>query len=93
MNIPKITSIAIALKVYYSHTEIGNKEIAELFGKLSAATVSKLKKMVMTEMIKQSVMSYRMYKINTTLAYIVWGIDVDDLEKRHKKLIELGLDE
>jgi pectin methylesterase-like acyl-CoA thioesterase len=32
MNIPQITGIDTALKIYYTHSEIGNKEIALLFG-------------------------------------------------------------
>ena len=44
MNIPQITSIDNALKIYYSHSELGNKEIVSLFGRLSSATITKLKK-------------------------------------------------
>ena len=91
MNIPQITSIDNALKIYYSHSEIGNKEITILFGRLSSATIAKLKKSVKVEMIKRDRLSYGINKVNTGIAYDVWGIDVDDLERRRKKLKALEL--
>jgi len=91
MNIPQVTSIDNALKIYYSHSELGNKEITSLFGRLSSATTAKLKKMAKEEMTKREKVSYGIYKINTAIAYDVWGIDVNDLEKRKEKLKALEL--
>jgi hypothetical protein len=91
VNIPPITSINAALRLYYSHSELGNKEIVQLFGKLSTATIARLKNMVKDEMIKRDMLSYGMFKVNTVVAYVVWGLDVIDLEKRRKKLKELDL--
>ena len=91
MNIPQITSIDTALKVYYKNTEIGNKEIKTLFGNLSSATVCKLKKAVKIEMNKHGVYSYGANKVNTAIAFGVWHIDVCDLEKRREKLKKLDL--
>ena len=91
MNVPPITSIDKALKIYYTHSEIGNQQISELFGKRSSATVSRLKRAVKNEMTKREVLPYGMHKINTSIAFEVWGIDVADLEKRMKKLKNLEL--
>ena len=91
MNIPQITSIDNALKIYYTHSEIGNREIASLFGRMSSATTAKLKKLARDEMIRKDRQSYGMYKVNTGIAYDVWGIDVDDLERRRRKLKTLEL--
>jgi len=91
MNVPQIKSIKNALKIYYSNSEIGNKEINELFGRRSTATISRLKNMVKNEMLKKNIFSYGMYKINTAIAFNVWGIDIEDLEKRMKKLKELSI--
>ena len=91
MNIPQITSIDNALRIYYTHSEIGNKEIASLFGRLSSATTAKLKKLAKDEMMNREILSYGMYKINTGIAFDVWGIDVADLEERRKKLKALEL--
>ena len=87
---PQITSIENALKVYYNHSEIGNKEITALFGKRSSATISRLKRMVKDEMHEQGVFSYRANTVNTAVAFTVWGLDIADLEQRMKKLKELN---
>jgi hypothetical protein len=92
MNIPTISSIENALTIYYGNTEIGNKEITALFGSRSTATISRLKKIVKDEMHKKGVLSYGANKVNTDIAYAVWGIDVEDLEKRMKKLKTLFTD-
>jgi hypothetical protein len=91
LNIPPITSIDNALKIYYNHAEIGNKEIIALFGNLSSATVARLKKAVKIEMDNQDKYSYGMYKVNTAVAFDVWGLDVADLEHRINKLKVLKL--
>ena len=91
MNIPPITSIENALQIYYRYSEIGNKEITILFGKLSSATVARLKKAVKAEMDNQDKSSYGIYKVNTKIAYAVWGLDVADLEHRINKLKALKL--
>ena len=93
MNIPAMTSVTNAIRIYYEYPELGNKEITELFGKHSSATVAKLKNAVKEEMIKQEVLSHGMNKINTEIAYQVWQIDVDDLERRVKKLRSLKMGE
>lgn len=91
MNIPQITSIENAIRIYYSYSELGNKEISHLFGRLSSATVSRLKKAVKDEMAKREILSYGMNRINTRTAYAVWGLDINDLERRMKKLKDLNL--
>jgi len=88
---PAITSIENALKVYYENAEIGNKEIKTLFGVRSSATLSRLKKIVKAEMIKNNIPSFNPNRVNTKTAYEVWGIDVNDLEERRNKIKELFL--
>lgn len=89
--IPTITSIENALKIYYENSEIGNKEIEILFGNRSSATVSRLKQLVRSEMMKRAMPSFSAYKVNTAIAFDVWGIDISDLEERRMKLKELSL--
>jgi len=91
MNIPSIINIDTALKIYYSNSELGNKEIKTLFGQRSSATISRLKRVVRDEMYIRDTPSYGANKINTVIAFEVWGIDVKDLEKRMKKIKELNL--
>jgi len=91
MYIPTITSIETALKVFYENAELGNREIKELFGSRSSATVAKLKKLVKAEMGKREMPSFGFYKINTAIAFEIWGINIADLEQRRKKIKELSL--
>ena len=91
MNIPPVVNIDEALRVYFAYPELGNKEITALFGKRSSATVARLKRAVKDEMSSKGVLSYGSNTVNTEIAFDVWGIDVKDLEKRMKKIKELGL--
>ena len=91
MYIPSITSIENALKVFYENGEIGNKEIKHLFGNRSSATILRLKRLVRAEMTKRGTPTFNANKINTVVAYEVWGIDVIGLESRMKKIKELSL--
>ena len=91
MNIPPITSIHNALTIYYNHSELGNKEINALFGQRSPTTACRLKRIAKDEMNNRDVPSYGANKVNTRVAYDVWGLDIEDLENRMKKMKELGL--
>ena len=91
MKVKRITDIDTALYINYRYPEIGNKEIKELFGGLGSAALTKYKKAVQGEQIKQNVKTSQLYTINTEVAYEVWGIDVAELEKRRDKLKKLGL--
>jgi len=92
MNIPPITNIETALTVYYSHAELGNAEIRKLFGKLSPTTVARLKRIVKDQMCERDIASFGSHTVNTEIAYMVWGIDVETLERRLQKLRELQLE-
>jgi len=91
MRIPEITSVDNTLRIYYNKRELNNKDITSLFGKLSSATIAKLKKIVKEKMIEDNIPSYGTYTINTNVAFDVWGIDVADLESRWKKISKLKL--
>ena len=91
VKIPPITGIENALKVYYAHSELGNKEITILFGKRSPTTVCRLKQIAKDEMCSRAILSYGANKVNTAVAYDVWGIDVKYLERRMRKIRELNL--
>ena len=91
MNIPKIANIEDALRIYYAHSELGNKEITALFGKRSSATISRLKRKVKDEMSIRDILSYGANTVNTAVAFDVWGIDIKDLENRRSKMKQLDL--
>lgn len=85
-----IVSIDTALRIYYQYSELQTPQIVELFGIKGSAAAARYKKAVIDEQIKRGVKSFVQGSVNTRLAYEVWGIDVEDLEKRRKKLTELG---
>jgi len=91
INIPQITNIDTAIKIYYRYPEISTKEITQLFTKHSKSTISRLKKLAQKKMLEDNIYIFGINKINTVCAYKAWGIDVEDLEKRRNKLQKLGL--
>lgn len=70
---------------FYEKPEITNADIKELFGTGETQTI-KIKKAVKEEMAKRGVKSWLPHSVNTEIAYEVWGIDIDNFEKRLKKL-------
>lgn len=91
MNIPQITDIETALRIFYLYPEIGTKEMLLLFTQRSKATINRLKKLARKQMLDDRIQAHGMYKVNTKAAFKAWGIDVTDLENRRNKLMELGL--
>ncbi|UVX37090.1 MAG: hypothetical protein [Bacteriophage sp.] len=77
--------IEMAVRLYYEKSEINNKDIRKLFGTGETRTIA-LKKPVLAEMAKRGVKSWLPHSVNTEIAYEVWGIDIDNFEKRLKKL-------
>lgn len=87
----EITDIDTALRIYYQKPEIGCKEIKELFNVTSSTTISKLKNAARDKMSEKNIKTFGQYSVNTEAAYEAWGIDVENLTRRRKKLKELGL--
>ena len=90
-RIPMIKDIHTAIEVYYRSSQIGNKELQELFGGMSSATMVRLKKLVLDRMNEKGVMQYSPHTVNTNIAFEVFGLDIADLEKRYKKLVQYGM--
>lgn len=91
VRVPQVASIGKAIELYYSKTELSNADITELFGKLSRATISRLKQRVREEMVKRNTPIWNSTYINTQIAYEMWGLNIEDLEKRFDKLKKLSL--
>lgn len=85
-----IKDLKTCLKIYYTYPEIGSKEIKELFG-VGNNKVCELKDSVRKEQVAKGVMVLDKYSVNTETAFKVWGIDIEDIENRVKKLEKLGL--
>jgi len=88
-HIPPITSVEHSVWLYYAKNELGNAEIRGLFGDRADATICRLKELAREVQRERDVKTWQTYTVNTECAYEAWGLDVEDLEKRAKKLQKL----
>ncbi|MGN0670031.1 MAG: hypothetical protein ACI4JZ_05730 [Oscillospiraceae bacterium] len=86
VRIPQITSLETAIRLYYERNELSNKDIEVLFGKMSSGTVWKLKQKALALMQERNTPVWNAQRVNTEVAYEAWGLDIDKLEYRWKKL-------
>lgn len=89
VRIPQVTSIELAIRLYYERTELSNSEIKALFGTRNT-TVCKLKRKARELMIERDTPVWNAQRVNTEVAYEAWGLDIKNLEHRLKKLKSLG---
>lgn len=85
VRVPQVTSIEMAIRLYYERTEISNAEIKALFG-TGNTTVCKLKRKARELMIERGTPMWNAQRVNTEVAYEAWGLDIKNLEHRLKKL-------
>lgn len=90
VSVPQITSIDTAIRLYYQYTELRNAQIRELFGKIGNERLIRLKRAAVDLMIQEDCPVWNASAVNTMIAYKAWGLDIADLEQRHKKLKSLG---
>ena len=91
VRVPPVTSIESAIRIYYENIEIGNQEIIGLFGKIGSDRIVRLKRLAKNQMDEDEIPSWNGLRVNTKSAYKAWGLDITDLEKRYKKLKQLGV--
>lgn len=89
--IPKISSIENALRIYYENSYIGNKEIKVLFGELSSAKIAQLKNAVRKKISEMGRLQHSRTEVDVVVAYDVWGLDIEEIEKKYNKLKKLGM--
>lgn len=89
VSIPQPADIATAVRIYYAHLSLGNTEIKELFGRIGSGRIVQLKNLAREVMAEENIMARDSYSVNTQAAYKAWGLDISDLESRHKKLLAL----
>ena len=89
VRIPQITSIDTAIRLFYEKTELTNKDITELFGKHASSTIARLKNKARQQMTEDNVPVWNAQRVNTAAAYKAWGLNIEDLEHRRKKLKQL----
>ena len=88
VRIPPITNLETAIRVFYEKHEIGTKEIIELFGNIASSTACKLKDIARELQCEENVKTWQSHSVNTKCAYRAWGLDIEDMDYRLKKLNE-----
>ena len=80
-------NIEAAIELYYSQNELGNKDIKRIFG-CSDSYVGTLKGRVKKQMAEEGALPvvFDAQNVNCEYAFKVWGLDIDELEKRYHKL-------
>lgn len=91
VRIPQIVDIEVAIRLYYEKDRLYNKDIKTLFGNLSSSKIVILKNIVKEKMLEREIIIYDAMSVNTDIAYEVWGISIENLEARLKKLRQLKL--
>ena len=86
-----IPNIEKAILFYHIKPELGNKDIQELFNGISVSSAQRLKQYVMNEMASRGMKSFRPYRVNTAVAYEVWGLDIKKMERSYLRLKRLGI--
>ena len=91
VRVPQVADISAAIRLYYEHTEIGNKDIRAIFGDMGNGRIGRLKQLALEAMHERGTVHYNAQYVNTEVAYDVWGINIDKLTAGRKKLQQLGL--
>jgi len=86
VRIPQITSVSIALRLFYARTALSNKDIKMLFGEHSSSTINGLKDLARQRMVEDKVPVWNAQLVNTESAYKAWGLDISNLEWRYAKI-------
>lgn len=76
------------LEMYYTKVELSTEDIKKLFS-CSRSTAEKLKKEARAQMVKDNRMAWDSRCVITASAFIAWGIDIEDVEKRALKISAL----
>ena len=90
VRIPGLKDIPTAIRIYYKKHELTTSDIIELFG-CCAPTAKKMKDMARELMGERDVPNWNALAVNTDCAFEAWGLNINDLERRYKKLLKYGM--
>lgn len=91
IRIPQITNLETAIRIYYECPRLANVDIKKLFGPLCGAKIAKMKEAAREKMREENVPIWNVSQVDTAAAYKAWGLDIDNLVSRYKKLSKLNL--
>lgn len=86
-----LTNLEAAIRLYYERLELSCSDIREIFGNISSASVTRLKKAAWKQMAEDNSPVWNARNVNTVSAFKAWNLDPNELEKRLLKLRKLGL--
>ena len=92
INIPPLGSVKTAVEMYWKKPALYNPDIQALFPGVCRDTVQKLKRLARAKTQELGNLQWNNKAVNTADAYIAWGLDIDNLEKRYAKLKKLGVE-
>ncbi|MGN0163415.1 MAG: hypothetical protein ACI4EA_07540 [Candidatus Ornithomonoglobus sp.] len=84
-------NLETVLSIYYGHTELTNALICKLFN-VSRSTALRYKNKALELQLERKHKTMNPNSVNTKDAFDAWGIDINDIERCRKKLIELKLE-
>ncbi len=90
IRVPRTANMFTLREIYWEKIELYNEDIRNIFPKASKSKIAQLKKAVKEKMVEEKVMVYNPLAVKTEVAFKVWGLDIDDIEKRCKKLMRMG---
>lgn len=74
------------IRIFYENIELGSDEIREMYDGISKSAIQTLKKKARKVMVTNDVMPWDANKVNTESAFVAWGLEIADLERRYAKL-------
>lgn len=85
-------NIPIAVRYYYEKISLENKDIMAIFNVTSSATATKKKREVVEYFAgtDENPIHSLTNRLDTWRAFEAWGLDINELEKRLKKLRQYG---
>ena len=85
-------NIPIAVRYYYEKISLENKDIKAIFGVTADTTAIRKKREVIAYFAPQGINPIHSFtnRLNTWRAFEAWGLDINELEKRLKKLRQYG---
>lgn len=90
MRQTKPIDIEFAVRLYYERIWLENADIKNLFNVNSSSTITKYRREVLNYFADKNINPlHRNNKLDTWRAYEAWGLDIEELEKRLRKLQKL----
>lgn len=87
-------NIPVAVRLYYSKLSLSNKDIKAIFSIKADSTAVEIKKEVVKYWAKQAEGINPVNhnnRLDTERAFVAWGLDIENLERRLKKLQKLKM--